>query len=126
MGDVGQALDGRVIAVAGGAGTLGPTVVRRLASAGAHTCVCGRDQDSLDELAAQIEATIETDVVDLLDPDATNAWAVNATTLTTSNQNLGTSYSYGSASAHTLYLTVPFSASTGAISKIVNFTATSN
>jgi len=77
VGDVGQALDGRVIAVAGGAGTLGPTVVRRLASAGAHTCVCGRDQDSLDELAAQIEATIETDVVDLLDPEATNAWAAD-------------------------------------------------
>ena len=77
MDDVGQALDGRVIAVAGGAGTLGPTVVRRLASAGARTCVCGRDQDSLDELAAQIEATIETDVVDLLDPEATKAWAAD-------------------------------------------------
>jgi len=72
---VAQALDGRVIAVAGGAGTLGPTVVQRLASAGSRTCVCGRDQASLDKLAAAIEPTIETDVVDLLDPEATKAWA---------------------------------------------------
>ena len=77
MGDVGQALDGRVIAVAGGAGTLGPTVVRRLAAAGALVCVCGRDQDSLDELAARIEPAIETDVVDLLDGEATKAWATD-------------------------------------------------
>jgi hypothetical protein len=28
--------------------------------------------------------------------------------------------------AHTMYLTVPFTASTGAISKVVNFTATAN
>src|SRR5262245_57150025 len=62
----------------------------------------------------------------LASADSTNTWAVNSTTLTTSNQNLGTTFSYGSAVAHTLYLTVPFSASTGAISKVVNFTATSN
>jgi NAD(P)-dependent dehydrogenase (short-subunit alcohol dehydrogenase family) len=74
---VAQALDGRVIAVAGGAGTLGPTVVRRLASAGARVCVCGRDQAGLDELAAQVEQPIDTDVVDLLDPEATKEWAAN-------------------------------------------------
>jgi NAD(P)-dependent dehydrogenase (short-subunit alcohol dehydrogenase family) len=39
--------------------------------------VCGRDQGSLDELAAQVEPAIETDVVDLLDPDATRAWAAD-------------------------------------------------
>jgi len=77
VGDVGQALDGRVIAVAGGAGTLGPTVVRRLAAAGALVCVCGRDQDSLDALAGRIEPAIETDVVDLLDPEATKTWAAD-------------------------------------------------
>ena len=70
-------LDGRVIAVAGGAGNLGPSVVRRLAEAGTRTCVCGRDQSSLDELAAEIEPGIETDVVDLLDPAATRAWAAD-------------------------------------------------
>jgi hypothetical protein len=58
--------------------------------------------------------------------DATNTWRVNATTLTTANQSLGSSYSYNSAIAHTMSLTVPFSASTGAISKVVNFTATAN
>ena len=68
-------LDGRVIAVAGGAGNVGPTVVRRLAEAGARTCACGRDRESLDSLAAEIEPEIETDVVDLLDLDATKAWA---------------------------------------------------
>jgi NAD(P)-dependent dehydrogenase (short-subunit alcohol dehydrogenase family) len=70
-----QALDGRVIAVAGGAGNLGPTVVRRLAQSGAQTCVCGRDRESLDALAAGIEPAIETDVVDLLDANATDGWA---------------------------------------------------
>ena len=58
--------------------------------------------------------------------DATNTWKVNATTLSTSNQNLGASYAYGSAVTHTVYLTVPFTASTGAISKVLNFTATAN
>ena len=72
-----RALDGRVIAVAGGAGNLGPTVVRRLADAGAQTCVCGRDRESLDALAEKIEPTIETDVVDLLDASATRGWAAD-------------------------------------------------
>ena len=70
-----KVLDGRVIAVAGGAGNLGPTVVRRLADDGSRTCVCGRDQKALDALASEIEPGIETDVVDLLDAVATKAWA---------------------------------------------------
>jgi NAD(P)-dependent dehydrogenase (short-subunit alcohol dehydrogenase family) len=70
-------LDGRVIAIAGGAGNLGPTVVRRLADAGARACVCGRDRDGLDALASEIDTPIETDVVDLLDAPATNAWATD-------------------------------------------------
>jgi hypothetical protein len=64
--------------------------------------------------------------VALASADATNTWRVNATTLTTANQNLGTSYSYGSAVSHTMSLTVPFTASTGAISRVLNFTATAN
>ena len=71
------ALDGRVIAVAGGAGNLGPAVVRRLAEEGALASVCGRHQSALDELAAEIEPAIETDVVDLLDAGATKAWAAS-------------------------------------------------
>jgi NAD(P)-dependent dehydrogenase (short-subunit alcohol dehydrogenase family) len=69
------ALDGRVVAVAGGTGNLGPTVVRRLIEDGARVCVCGRDQAALDALAADLASPLETDVVDLLDPDATKAWA---------------------------------------------------
>jgi NAD(P)-dependent dehydrogenase (short-subunit alcohol dehydrogenase family) len=77
---VAKALDGRVIAVAGGAGNLGPTVVRRLAEEGSRACVCGRDQRGLDELVAEIEPAIETDVVDLLDAAATKAWAADLAT----------------------------------------------
>lgn len=58
--------------------------------------------------------------------DITNTWKINAITLTTANQDLGNSYGYGSAVAHTMYLTVPVSASAGAISKVLNFTATAN
>lgn len=77
MATVGHSLDGRVIAVAGGAGNLGPTVVRRLADEGSRACVCGRDQAGLDELSSEIESPIETDVVDLLDADATSSWAAD-------------------------------------------------
>jgi len=67
-------LDGRVIAVAGGAGNLGPTVVRQLVDGGARVSVCGRDQDGLAELAAQVGG-IETEVVDLLDASDARSWA---------------------------------------------------
>ncbi len=63
-----------MIAVAGAAGNLGPTVARRLATAGTRLCACGRHQAGLDALAAAVGG-IETDVVDLLDPDATRRWA---------------------------------------------------
>jgi NAD(P)-dependent dehydrogenase (short-subunit alcohol dehydrogenase family) len=72
---VASGLDGRVMAVAGGAGNLGPTVVRRLAEEGALVAACGRDKADLDALASEIEPAIETDVVDLLDLAATKAWA---------------------------------------------------
>ena len=58
--------------------------------------------------------------------DATNTWTIDSTALSTSNQTLGSSYGYGSAVSHTMKLTVPFSAAAGAVSKSVNFTATSN
>jgi len=71
---VGTTLDGKVIAVAGAAGNLGPTVVRRLVSGGAQVCGCGRDRVALDELAAEV-GNLDVDVVDLLDPEATRGWA---------------------------------------------------
>jgi NAD(P)-dependent dehydrogenase (short-subunit alcohol dehydrogenase family) len=68
-------LTDRVVAVAGAGGNLGPTVVRRLAAAGARQCLCGRDVSSLDALAAEVDGDVETAAVDLLDPAATKAWA---------------------------------------------------
>jgi NAD(P)-dependent dehydrogenase (short-subunit alcohol dehydrogenase family) len=68
-------LEGRVLAVAGPGGTLGPTVVRRLAHAGGHLFLCGRDRSRLDAIAADAGGVIETASVDLLDAEATRAWA---------------------------------------------------
>jgi NAD(P)-dependent dehydrogenase (short-subunit alcohol dehydrogenase family) len=68
-------LYGRVIAIAGAAGNLGPTVVRRLAWAGAHLALAGRRLEELDALAAEVGAESETTSVDFLDADATRAWA---------------------------------------------------
>jgi NAD(P)-dependent dehydrogenase (short-subunit alcohol dehydrogenase family) len=67
--------EARVIAVAGGAGNLGPTVVSELARTGGRVCACGRDRESLEALAAEVDGEIDIDVVDLLDADATRAWA---------------------------------------------------
>jgi hypothetical protein len=64
--------------------------------------------------------------VALASADTTNTWKVNATSLTTSNQTLGSAYAYGGAIAHAVYLTVPFSAAAGAVSRTLNFTATAN
>jgi NAD(P)-dependent dehydrogenase (short-subunit alcohol dehydrogenase family) len=68
-------LEGRVLAVAGPGGTLGPTVVRRLAGAGGRLCLCGRDRSRLDAIATDAGGDIETQTVDLLDAHATRAWA---------------------------------------------------
>ena len=69
-------LQGRVLAVAGAAGGLGPTVVERLAAEGGSLCLCGRDRVALEELAAGTDGT-DVDVVDLLDPSAARAWAAS-------------------------------------------------
>src|SRR5918996_1373320 len=68
-------LEGRVLAIAGAGGNLGPTVVRRLARVTGHLCLCGRDRSSLEPLAAESPDTIDTDELDLLDAAATKAWA---------------------------------------------------
>jgi len=68
-------LAGRVVAVTGAGGSLGPVVVRRLAPTGAQLCLCGRERERLDALAADAGGEIETDAVDLLDADATRRWA---------------------------------------------------
>jgi NAD(P)-dependent dehydrogenase (short-subunit alcohol dehydrogenase family) len=65
------ALNGRVIAIAGAGGNLGPTVVKRLASTGAKLALGGRDKASLDELGV----AADTAAVDLLDLEGARAWA---------------------------------------------------
>jgi NADP-dependent 3-hydroxy acid dehydrogenase YdfG len=71
-------LDGRVIAIAGAAGGLGPTVARRLAGDGATIAATDRDQGRLDKLASDLglaEARFDGRVVDLLSEDAAAEWA---------------------------------------------------
>jgi NAD(P)-dependent dehydrogenase (short-subunit alcohol dehydrogenase family) len=72
---VALSLDGRVLAIPGAGGLLGPIVVQRLASAGALLALAGRNRDPLDALAAEVGAGMDTESVDLLDAEATNAWA---------------------------------------------------
>ncbi len=70
-------LDGRVIAIAGVGGGLGPVVAERLAADGATVAGTGRDQDALDSLASSLALPPERwdgRAVDLLDEDATRAW----------------------------------------------------
>jgi NADP-dependent 3-hydroxy acid dehydrogenase YdfG len=75
MSDSLASLDGRVLALAGAAGSLGPTVVRRLAPTGARLSLGGRQRAPLESLAAEAGGEAEPVEVDLLDPQAARAWA---------------------------------------------------
>ena len=68
-------VEGRVVAIAGAGGNLGPTVVRRLAPTGARLALGGRHNAPLDELAAGNDVEADTAEVDLLDPSSAAAWA---------------------------------------------------
>lgn len=69
-------LGGKVIAIAGAAGNLGPVVVERLAGHGAALELAGRDEAKLAAVAAEAGATgAGTHAVDLTDEKATRAWA---------------------------------------------------
>lgn len=70
-------LDGRVIAIAGVGGGLGPLVAGRLAAAGATVAGTDRSQETLDSLAADLGLPPERwdgRSVDLLDEEAARAW----------------------------------------------------
>jgi len=69
-------LDGRVFAVAGAGGGLGPLVVARLAAAGAAVAGTDRDQSALDSIGAELGIGERWDgrAVDLLDEGATREW----------------------------------------------------
>jgi NAD(P)-dependent dehydrogenase (short-subunit alcohol dehydrogenase family) len=71
-------LEGRVIAVAGAAGGLGPSVVRRLADEGATIAATDISQERLDQLGDDLvlsDQRYDGSSVDLLDEDATREWA---------------------------------------------------
>jgi NAD(P)-dependent dehydrogenase (short-subunit alcohol dehydrogenase family) len=71
-------LDGRMIAIAGAGGGLGPVVARRLADAGASLALADRTQESADSLAQDLGLPgdrLDPRAVDLLDESAANDWA---------------------------------------------------
>ncbi len=69
-------LDGRVIAIAGVGGGLGPSVAKRLGAAGAIVAGANRGQDELDALGGELELGERWDgrAVDLTDEDAVAGW----------------------------------------------------
>ncbi len=70
-------LDGRVIAIAGVGGGLGPLVAAELGAAGATVAGTDRDQGLLDSLGADLGLPAERwdgRAVDLLDPEAVAGW----------------------------------------------------
>jgi NAD(P)-dependent dehydrogenase (short-subunit alcohol dehydrogenase family) len=69
-------LDGRVIAIAGVGGGLGPVVAERLAAGGACVCGCDREQAQVDELGLALGIGERWDgrAVDLLDEDGARGW----------------------------------------------------
>lgn len=68
----------RVVAIAGAAGGLGPSVAARLAADGATLALTDVSEERLAALRADLELPperVHTAVVDLLDTDSTRAWA---------------------------------------------------
>lgn len=73
-------LDGRVIAVAGVGGGLGPTVAQRLADGGATLALTDVNADALADVAEGLglpKDRLDVRVVDLLDEDAANGWCAD-------------------------------------------------
>ncbi len=67
-------LAGRVIAIPGAGGSLGPSVARRLAAGGAAVSLAGRDAGHLAPLAAELGGA-DVEEIDLLDETAARVWA---------------------------------------------------
>jgi NAD(P)-dependent dehydrogenase (short-subunit alcohol dehydrogenase family) len=71
-------LDGKVVAIAGAAGGLGPDVAKLLARRGATLALGERDGDRLDQVVADLDLPddkVAKRVVDLLSLDDARAWA---------------------------------------------------
>src|SRR5919106_1885043 len=72
------ALDGRVMAIAGTGGGLGPVVAKRLADAGASLSLVYRHQEIADSVAQDLDLPddrLDSRAIDLLDRDAAADWA---------------------------------------------------
>ncbi len=73
-------LDGRVIAIAGAGGGLGPIVASRLAGAGASLSLADRSQEIADSVARDTglpDDRVDPQAVDLLDESAASDWAAS-------------------------------------------------
>ena len=71
-------LDGRVIAIAGAGGGLGPVVAQRLADDGASLSLVDRHQETADQVASDLgipDDRVDPRAVDLLDASAAMDWA---------------------------------------------------
>ena len=71
-------LEGRIIAIAGAGGGLGPIVAQRLAGAGASLSLADRSQEIADGVAHDLaipDDRVDPHAVDLLDEAAATAWA---------------------------------------------------
>src|SRR5512132_451087 len=74
-------LSGRVFAIAGAGGGLGPVVAKRLAHAGANLALADRTQETADSVAQDLGLPgerVDAYAVDLLDEAAANEWAAAA------------------------------------------------
>ena len=73
-------LDGRVIAIAGAGGGLGPVVAQRLADAGASLALADRSQEIADSVARDLGLPadrVDLRGVDLLDEAQATGWAAS-------------------------------------------------
>jgi len=73
-------LEGHVVAIAGAAGGLGPSVATRLAAGGATIAATDRSEERLEELKSDLglpEERFFARVVDLLDEQAAREWAAD-------------------------------------------------
>ena len=71
-------LAGKVVAIAGAGGSLGPVVSKELADRGAKLALAERHPDLAESCAAHLDTSedrCDTFAVDLLDPDAAKGWA---------------------------------------------------
>jgi NAD(P)-dependent dehydrogenase (short-subunit alcohol dehydrogenase family) len=73
-------LEGRVVAIAGAAGGLGPVVAHELAGRGAALALAERDGARLEQVRGELRSAderIHTHVADLLEPGAAEDWAAS-------------------------------------------------